>query len=68
MRRDTVSLACLPGGVPVYKDPNAALRYEDGSPRLYTLCRATNPPCVLVHPDRWDEFMSALSRAGVAQR
>jgi hypothetical protein len=43
-------------GIRVYKDPHAPLTYEDGAPRLYTLCRVVSPPCVLVHPSRWDEF------------
>jgi hypothetical protein len=47
--------------IKVYKDPHAAAFHDDGSPRLFTLCRAANPPCVLVHPDRWDAFVAAVN-------
>ena len=53
--------------IPVYKSTFAPKFNDDGTPRVYTLCRATNPPCVLVHPDRWEAFI-AMFPPGTAPR
>ena len=59
------------GSIPVYKDPAApldrAVRDEDGKPtgeRVevdYTIFQAPGREvCILVHPDKWDDFREAL--------
>lgn len=52
-------------GIPVFRDPNCSPSYDDGRPRLFTLVTATNPPCVLVHPSRWDAFVMAINHPDI---
>lgn len=52
-------------GLPVYKSSFARAFNDDGTPRLFTLCRMYNPPLILVHPDRLDAFYMAINQPDV---
>lgn len=58
-------------GIPVYKDPHAPLvrTTEDGErPVLFTLMRPSGldrTGCILVHPDRWDEFWLCINQPDI---